>query len=467
MGGAVGDLDGAGRVPRVSVLVPVCNAERYLTHCLESLAAQTLADIEVVCVDDGSTDASARIIDEFVRRDPRFRVITKPNTGYGDSMNRGLEVARGAYVGILESDDFAEPDMFERLLRLAEQTGADVARGNYCEHESGRAAADDVLVHNVPAGVPCGEAVSARQFRAVLGGAAAIWSSLYRRAFLEDEGIRFLPTPGASFQDTSFNLKALMCARAIAFTEARTVHYRVDNTASSVHSSGKLFCVCDEYDELWRFLRERPALFEAFRLDVAPQQFLGYRWNMWRLGRGLRDRFYDRFVGDFEALDAEGLVDRERFVGVDRTDLDELLGDPDALFERLWGRRHVRETLMVSLVGEPRSEGERDAARARVGELLREEPRDVEMVFDDVRSPWAKGCLGDVVHADRRGLLLSELCLPGTADVPVCDVRGDRVRLARLDAGGCDAAVVRAARAVGDSAPYRGLSALVARLRGL
>lgn len=462
----MGATDCGVRSPRVSVLVPVCNAERYLTHCLESLAAQTLADIEVVCVDDGSTDGSARIVDEFVRRDPRFRVITKPNTGYGDSMNRGLEAARGDYVGILESDDFAEPDMFERLLRLAEQAGADVARGNYCEHESGRRAADDPLVRNVPDGVPHGVAVTARECRDVLDGGAAIWSGLYRRAFLEDEGIRFLPTPGASYQDTSFNLKALMCARAIVLTDAPTVHYRVDNASSSVHSTGKLFCICDEYDEVWRFLRERPALFDEFRLDVAPRQFLGYRWNMWRLARGLRDRFYDRFVHDFEALDAEGLVDRTRFDEADRTDLDELLHDPDALFERLWGRRHVRETLMVALVGEPRSDDGRAAVCERAAAILREEPRDVEVVFDDVRSPWAKACLGELVHADRRGLLLSELCLPGTADVPAGDVRGTRVRLAQLDATERDPAVVRAARTVGSSAPYRGIGAFVARLRG-
>lgn len=95
--------------PKVSLLVPICNVERYLRECLDSAVAQTLKDIEIICINDGSTDSSPDIIREYMERDPRVKMIDKANSGYGDSMNRGLEMACGEYVGILESDDF----MFE------------------------------------------------------------------------------------------------------------------------------------------------------------------------------------------------------------------------------------------------------------------------------------------------------------------------------------------------------------------
>ena len=95
------------QAPKVSILVPICNVERYLRQCLDGLVNQTLEDIEVICINDGSTDSSLSIIREYERRDQRIVVIDKPNSGYGDSMNRGIDTARGEYVGIVESDDFA------------------------------------------------------------------------------------------------------------------------------------------------------------------------------------------------------------------------------------------------------------------------------------------------------------------------------------------------------------------------
>ena len=105
--------------PVLSLLVPIYNVERYLRQCLDSAAAQTLENIEIICINDGSTDSSPAIIREYMERDARFVMIDKANSGYGDSMNRGLDQARGEYVGILESDDFMAPDALEKLVHVA------------------------------------------------------------------------------------------------------------------------------------------------------------------------------------------------------------------------------------------------------------------------------------------------------------------------------------------------------------
>ena len=91
---------------KVSVLVPIYNVEDFLADCLESLVNQTLKEIEIICINDGSKDRSLEIIKEYAAKDERIVIINKENTGYGDSMNRGLKKAVGEYVGIVEPDDF-------------------------------------------------------------------------------------------------------------------------------------------------------------------------------------------------------------------------------------------------------------------------------------------------------------------------------------------------------------------------
>ena len=118
-------------MPKVSIVVPIYNVEKYLRKCLESIENQTLEDIEVICVNDGSKDRSKEIVNEFVNRDPRFILIDKPNTGYGNSMNVGFERATGEYIGIVESDDYADSDMFETLYHEAHANHLDVLKSGY------------------------------------------------------------------------------------------------------------------------------------------------------------------------------------------------------------------------------------------------------------------------------------------------------------------------------------------------
>ena len=117
--------------PVVSLLVPIYNVERYLAECLDSALGQSLRDIEIICINDGSTDSSRKIIERYLQADSRVRVIDKPNSGYGASMNQGLDAARGEYVGILESDDFFESDALERLLDAARACDAQVAKADF------------------------------------------------------------------------------------------------------------------------------------------------------------------------------------------------------------------------------------------------------------------------------------------------------------------------------------------------
>lgn len=110
----------------VSVLVPVYNTSQYLARCLDSLLAQTLCEIEIICVNDGSTDRSLEILRAYAAKDPRIRLVNQPNRGLPAARNAGLDLARGEYVGFVDSDDYAEHTMFERLYRAATESSSEV-----------------------------------------------------------------------------------------------------------------------------------------------------------------------------------------------------------------------------------------------------------------------------------------------------------------------------------------------------
>ena len=220
--------------PKVSILVPICNVERYLRECLNSLVNQTLREIEIICINDGSTDSSLSIIREYERRDERIVVIDKPNSGYGDSMNKGIELARGEYIGIVESDDFASLNMFETLYKEAAKNDLDVVRSNYYAHRTGEDSSCDYLVENLAACGSYDKVFHPIDNPRVFMCQPAIWTSIYKKSMIDKEEVRFLPTPGASFQDTAFYFKAFYAANRVKLLKDGYLHYRIDNASSSV-----------------------------------------------------------------------------------------------------------------------------------------------------------------------------------------------------------------------------------------
>ena len=134
----------------ISIIVPVYNVEKFLIQCVESICNQTHKDIEIILVDDGSTDSSSQICDELAQKDRRVIVIHKENGGSTSARNAGLKVSKGEYVGFVDSDDWIEPNMYERLLNLCVSEHADVAIGSrYINHEKDEY--KDTL--NVPIGI--------------------------------------------------------------------------------------------------------------------------------------------------------------------------------------------------------------------------------------------------------------------------------------------------------------------------
>ena len=312
--------------PSISLLVPICNVERYLRECLDSARDQTLRDIEIICINDGSTDSSLEIINEYAAADDRFVVIDKPNSGYGDSMNIGLARARGEYIGILESDDYMELDGLETMYRAAKRYDAEVVKTDFYLFWS-KPAARNVRFQWVDA-VLEGH-INPQVEREVFYRKPSIWSAIYRRSFLEENDITFLPSPGASYQDAGFNFKVWSsCTNAVLIDRA-FLHYRQDNEKSSVNNPGKVFCVCDEYEEMNRYLDTHWADRPYLREILARMQFDSYEWNYDRLTDDLAATFLPRMREDLAATRDRGSLNLEIFEPGKRVGLELLLAHPE------------------------------------------------------------------------------------------------------------------------------------------
>lgn len=319
---------------KVSVIMPVYNVKNYLEESLDSALGQTLRDIEIICVDDGSADGSSEILDRYASLDNRITVIHKENTGYGNSMNVGLDHARGKYVAILEPDDFIASDMYRDLYTLAEEHGLDIVKSDFflLEGERGHYCLMPVKIWWQEALYE--KVLAEREKRLLFQGWIAHWTALYNRAFLKENKIRYHETPGASYQDTGFWFQTLMCAERVLLHGKGYYRYRQDNPGSSMKNKAKVYCITEEYDFVFEKMKERGCV-EQYLPQYIVCRYAGHRDTANRIAREFRQEFLRRASADFGRYRAEGLLDLSSMEERDRTGLELLLENPDGYYEKL------------------------------------------------------------------------------------------------------------------------------------
>lgn len=227
---------------KVSIIVPIYKVEKYLRECIDSILAQTLKDIEIILIDDGSPDGCPSIIDEYAKRDKRVVAIHQANSGYSATVNRGIELAKGEYIGIIESDDWIEPDMYESLYYNAKKYNTDVTKGMFTSYNSTLPVGVRDEVFRNPSGVdlslaPDG-AFNITEWPKLLAFHASIWSSIYRADFIKK--IKIPETAGASYQDFPFMIDVMLRAKRISVVRKPFVHWRNDpNQGNSTSANGE------------------------------------------------------------------------------------------------------------------------------------------------------------------------------------------------------------------------------------
>lgn len=313
---------------KVSVIIPVYNVMKYLRQSVESVMKQTLRDIEIICIDDGSIDLSGKILDEYVALDSRIQVIHKENTGYGCSMNIGLRVAQGKYISIIESDDYAEPTMLEVLYRAAEENNAEITKANYYEFSH----KEDIYYDRLE-NYPKNRVISYENYPSLMMIADSIWSALYRRKFLEENNIWFNETPGASFQDTSFAAIGWLYAKRVYFVADAVLHYRRDNFSSSIHAPGKVFCICDEWKRVEKLLDSMPDRKGIVKYYQVAMKYQGYVFNYNRLSACYQYALLIRMEEELKKDNENGYIKEEYFSTYVWKYVSAIMDDKDKFFD--------------------------------------------------------------------------------------------------------------------------------------
>ena len=219
----------------VSIIVPVHNVEQYVFACLESLSAQSYTDIEVIMVDDGSTDSSGKICDGFAKKDGRFHVIHTAANGPGSARNTGLEVARGEWISFMDSDDIVHPDYIKYLLYAAKTAETDIVLCKYCEFfDSAKPQFEEI--------VPVIEIIqSAFAIKELLSGSIhfmVVWAKLFSKRILKDFRFKTMMV-----EDTDFMARMYPRVVQIACLNSVLYYYYRRNGALSLSPKYRLYMV--------------------------------------------------------------------------------------------------------------------------------------------------------------------------------------------------------------------------------
>ena len=193
-------------MPKVSVLMPVYKVEKYLKQCLDSVVKQTLEDIEIIIVDEGEQDECRRIIDEYESKDSRIVTIHEKNGAYGVALNKAIEKASGEYIGIIETDDFIDSNMFEDLYNLAKKFDTDIAKSDWFVYHTQE---DKSFKVGLIPSFLTNRVTNVKKDIYLLKIPPSIWSAIYKRDFIMNNNIRFVDKINHSYQDTSFKFKTL------------------------------------------------------------------------------------------------------------------------------------------------------------------------------------------------------------------------------------------------------------------
>ena len=220
--------------PKISVVIPMYNVEKYLGKCIGSVLKQTFSDIEVICVNDGSKDNSLAIAQEYARKDARVKIIDKKNSGYGNSMNMGFDAAQGEYIGIVESDDFIAENMYEKLYSLTLDGTVDVVKGNFYDYYVDDKKPPRIEKNMERDMIPdSDEPFTLRENAQISWGHPSVWTGIYRREFINNNKIRFIEAKGGGWVDNPFFYETLCKAESIMWTKEPLYYYMKSNPNSS------------------------------------------------------------------------------------------------------------------------------------------------------------------------------------------------------------------------------------------
>ncbi|MGI3784642.1 MAG: glycosyltransferase family 2 protein [Janthinobacterium lividum] len=298
-------------MPDLSIIVTTYNIESYVEQCLDSVAAQTIFDIEVLVVDDGSSDSTPEKVMAFCARDPRFVPVllgTNSPGGVATAANAGLDRASGRWVGFVDGDDYVDPRMFERLVDAAETYDTDLAMCEYQEVVDGTGERRDPAdAHRWAELTEPSHVLDVTTRKQLLRFIAVPWRKLYRRSFLDEHAIRF-PVSDGFYEDNPFHWFVLLAARSLAVVPEVLCYHRVGRAGQTMATAdARLFQLFAHHDTIHTWLSQRRLLvvYETSLLGWVISQM---EWISRRTPQPLQRTLFDTLVPIFAQYTLETMA---------------------------------------------------------------------------------------------------------------------------------------------------------------
>lgn len=206
---------------KVSVIVPVYNVEKYLKRCLDSLINQTLSDIDIICINDGSKDSSLQILEQYAQKDSRIVIYNQENSGLSVARNTGLEHASGEYIGFVDSDDWVDLDFYEKLYNSAKNNNADIAVADFIREQPNKKPKRLKLKEEKIYTTPEDKFMICKVHRE-----GCVWNKIYRTEFIHSINLKFVPK--MYYEDRDFTIRSLYFSKKLVTTPNTYYRYFVN-----------------------------------------------------------------------------------------------------------------------------------------------------------------------------------------------------------------------------------------------
>lgn len=241
-------------MPEITVIMPTLNVKEYVAECIESVLNQTFGNFEVLIIDAGSDDGTEKIIAGYEEIDPRVRVVLSGRRSYGYQVNKGISMARGRYVAIVETDDYIDREMLSELYKKAEEYSLDFVKAdnyNFVRMNSG-----DIWKFRFYSAAPqiYNTVIDPASHRELHMSDIFIWKGLYNTEFLKKYDIKLNESDGAAFQDAGFLFQTIGHAKRIMYLDKVFYYYRQDNAASSIFNRKGFSYLVNEYQYIYEKL---------------------------------------------------------------------------------------------------------------------------------------------------------------------------------------------------------------------
>lgn len=331
---------------KVSIIMPIRNTVNYIRECMESLINQTMKEIEILCIDAQSTDGTREILQEYAKKDNRVHIYddTRGSTGYAN--NYGMQIAKGEYLAIVEPDDFAALDMYEKLYQAAKANNADVVRADYkvfFGSDSQREYIDKAIASSDEYGrIHC----PAKEHQ-LFQNDMSTWAGIISKELFTGGKVCHNETPGAAYQDNGFWFLTMAHAKRLYYLSASGYRYRMDNPDSSIHNRGKLFAICDEYAFI-RTKLEQEGIFEEFKHVYLRAKFIRYLSAYYRLDDTLKPEFAGRFTLEMQEHNEKDELRMEDFSKGQQKLLKDLLAGDEVFHKNMMLQKEIFRQLAES-----------------------------------------------------------------------------------------------------------------------